>query len=81
MAKRGETETRSIPVIVGSGNVFADLGLAEPEGELNRVQLASHIRHAIKRQRLSPSGDLTIPMGGAGGGGPRCPFPVSRWVS
>jgi predicted XRE-type DNA-binding protein len=53
MAKRGETETKSIPVIQGSGNVFADLGVAEPEEELTKAQLASHIRHAIKRQRLT----------------------------
>jgi predicted XRE-type DNA-binding protein len=33
--------------------VFADLGLAEPEEELTKAQLASHIRHVIKRQRLT----------------------------
>jgi predicted XRE-type DNA-binding protein len=42
-----------IPVTPSSGNVFADLGLAEPEEELTKAQLASHIRQIIKRQRLT----------------------------
>ena len=40
-------------VTEGSGNVFADLGVAEPEEELAKAQLASHIREAIKRRRLT----------------------------
>jgi hypothetical protein len=32
-----------IPVIASSGNLFADLGLPEPEEELTKEQLASHI--------------------------------------
>ena len=42
-----------IPVTTSSGNVFADIGLPEPEEELTKAQLASHIRHAIKRRRLT----------------------------
>jgi predicted XRE-type DNA-binding protein len=42
-----------ISVTPGSGNVFADLGFAEPEEELTKAQLASHIRQAIKRRRLT----------------------------
>jgi len=42
-----------IPVTAGSGNVFADIGLAEPEEELTKAQLTSHIRQAIKRRRLT----------------------------
>jgi predicted XRE-type DNA-binding protein len=42
-----------IPVTAGSGNVFADMGLPEAEEELTKAQLASHIRHVIKRQRLT----------------------------
>ena len=42
-----------ITVTPGSGNVFADLGVAEPEEELAKVQLAVHIRDAIKRRRLT----------------------------
>jgi predicted XRE-type DNA-binding protein len=36
-----------------SGNVFADLGFAEPEEELTNAQLASHIRRILKRRRLA----------------------------
>jgi predicted XRE-type DNA-binding protein len=40
-------------VTESSGNVFADLGLPEPEAELTRAQLASHIRRILKRRRLT----------------------------
>jgi predicted XRE-type DNA-binding protein len=42
-----------IPVTESSGNVFADMGLPEAEEELTKAQLARHIRHVIKRQRLT----------------------------
>jgi predicted XRE-type DNA-binding protein len=42
-----------IPVTPSSGNVFADLGFAEPEEELTKAQLASQIREIIKRRRLT----------------------------
>ena len=42
-----------ITVTASSGNVFADLGFAEPEEELTKAQLASHIRQVIKRRRLT----------------------------
>ena len=41
-----------IPVAASSGAVFADMALPEPEEELTKAQLASHIRQAIKRRRL-----------------------------
>jgi predicted XRE-type DNA-binding protein len=47
------TPEPEIPVTPSSGNVFADLGFAEPEEELTKAQLASHIRQIIKRQRLT----------------------------
>jgi predicted XRE-type DNA-binding protein len=43
----------TIPVTASSGNVFADMGLPEPEEELTKAQLASHIRQLIKRRRLT----------------------------
>jgi len=43
----------AIPVTPSSGNVFDDLGFAEPEEELTKAQLASHIRQVIKRRRLT----------------------------
>ena len=42
-----------LTVTPGSGNVFADLGVAEPEEELAKAQLAVHIRDAIKRRHLT----------------------------
>ncbi len=42
-----------IPVTAGSGNVFADLGFAEPDEELTKAQLASHIRQVIEQRRLT----------------------------
>src|SRR3954454_14405626 len=50
MAKKQEPD---IPVTPGSGNAFADLGFAEPEEELAKAQLASHIRRIIRRRRLT----------------------------
>ena len=50
MVKKREAET---PVTPSSGNVFADLGFAEPEEKLAKAQLASHIRQIIKRRRLT----------------------------
>jgi predicted XRE-type DNA-binding protein len=45
--------TTRIPVTAGSGNVFADLGLREPEEELTKAQLATHICQVIARRRLT----------------------------
>lgn len=42
-----------IQVTPSSGNVFADLGFADPEEELARAQLASRIQQIIKRRRLT----------------------------
>jgi predicted XRE-type DNA-binding protein len=49
----GAEATTEIPVTPSSGNVFADLGFAEPEEELTKAQLASHIRQVIRRRRLT----------------------------
>ena len=50
MVKKRNAE---ITVTASSGNVFADLGFADPEEELTKAQLASHIREVIKRRRLT----------------------------
>lgn len=52
MTKRAENEgsTRFIP---GSRNVFADLGLPDPEAALARAQLAQAIAETIERRGLS----------------------------
>ena len=39
-----------IPVTPSSGNVFADIGVPEPEEELAKAQLASRIREIVRRQ-------------------------------
>jgi predicted XRE-type DNA-binding protein len=49
----GEKQEPEIPVTPSSGNVFADLGFAEPEEELTKAQLASQLREIIKRRRLT----------------------------
>ena len=56
MASRDE----DIEVTVGSGNVFADLGVAQPEEELAKAQLAGHIRAAIKARQLTQAGAATL---------------------
>ena len=38
---------------VGSGNVFADLGFANPEEELLKAKLIREIRSIIKRRKLT----------------------------
>ena len=42
-----------IPVTASSGNVFADIGLPQPEEELAKAQLASRIRRVIQQSRLT----------------------------
>jgi predicted XRE-type DNA-binding protein len=49
-AKRKDAE---IAVTVGSGNVFADLRIAESEEELAKAQLASHIRRVVEERGLT----------------------------
>jgi predicted XRE-type DNA-binding protein len=50
MARKRET---GIAVTPGSGNVFADLGFADPEEELAKAKLASRIRQIINERRLT----------------------------
>ena len=42
-----------IVVTPSSGNVFADIGVLEPEEELAKAQLASRIREIIRRSRMT----------------------------
>jgi predicted XRE-type DNA-binding protein len=57
MVKKQEVE---LPVTPSSGNVFEDLGFPEPEEELTKAQLASHIRQVIKRRRLTHVAAATL---------------------
>src|SRR3954463_11325747 len=52
-SNNAQDQDPDLPVTPGSGNVFADLGLAEPEEELTKAQLASHIRQTIQGRRLT----------------------------
>lgn len=47
---------RDVKVTESSGNVFADIGLAEPEEELTKAQLASLIRRVVRERRLTQAG-------------------------
>ena len=40
-------------VTASSGNVFADLGVDQPEEELAKAQMANLIRETIRRRRLT----------------------------
>lgn len=40
-------------VTPGSGNVFADVGVPDPEEALAKAQLASRIREVVRQQRLT----------------------------
>jgi predicted XRE-type DNA-binding protein len=50
----------AITVTPSSGNVFADLGFAEPEEELAKAQLASRIQDIIKQQHLTQTAAASL---------------------
>lgn len=52
-----------IKVTPSGGNVFADMGLPEPEEELAKAQFATHIRRTIMRRRLSQAAAAAALMG------------------
>src|SRR5258708_11888821 len=47
-------------VTASSGNVFDDLGFANPEGELLKAKLVREIRGIIKRRRLTQAGATLV---------------------
>ena len=56
MAKAKKTKKRIIRVTEGSGNVFADLGLPNPEQELVKAQLTLQIYTILKASGLTQVG-------------------------
>jgi predicted XRE-type DNA-binding protein len=52
--------SKKIPVTRGSGNVFADLGLDNPEEELLKAQLVREIRDILKRRRLTQTAAASL---------------------
>jgi predicted XRE-type DNA-binding protein len=53
MTKSKQPVSKPIPVTRGSGNVFADLGLPNPEERLAKAELALAISRAIKERDLT----------------------------
>ena len=49
-----------VPVTRGSGNVYADLGFANPAEELAKAQLALLIDHAIQERGLTQQAAATL---------------------
>jgi len=47
-------------VTASSGNVFADMGLPDPDEELTKAQLASQIRQVVKRRRLTQAAAASL---------------------
>src|SRR5271166_3219189 len=45
--------TEKIKFEIGSENIFADVGLPNPEEHLAKAELASHIGEAIRQHRLT----------------------------
>ena len=63
MAKRkAQGEPKEIPVTRGSGNVFKDLGLPNPDERLAKAQLASLIDDVIRERALTQR-DAAVLMG------------------
>jgi predicted XRE-type DNA-binding protein len=52
-SKAKKTATRAIQVTRGSGNVFADLGLSNPEERLAKAELAYAISRVIRERGLT----------------------------
>jgi predicted XRE-type DNA-binding protein len=59
-ASASRTANKAIPVTRGSGNVFADLGLANPEERLAKAELALAIARAIKERGLTQREAATV---------------------
>jgi predicted XRE-type DNA-binding protein len=53
LRKRSQEMSRDKKVTASSGNVFADLGFANPEEELLKAKLIREIRGIIKRRKLT----------------------------
>jgi predicted XRE-type DNA-binding protein len=51
---------KAIPVEDGSGNVFADVGLANPEERLAKAELAIRIAETIRARRLTQANAARI---------------------
>ncbi|MBA2727131.1 MAG: XRE family transcriptional regulator [Parachlamydiaceae bacterium] len=53
MAKKKQSPVEEIECEISSGNVFADLGIENPEEELTKAKLVWEIEQIIKKRRLT----------------------------
>src|SRR4051812_38220805 len=53
--RKSKTAKTPAPMVIetGSGNVFADLDLPDPEGLLAKAELVQKIGHLLKKQKLT----------------------------
>ncbi len=60
MAKRKQTNLEEIEYEISSGNVFADLGIENPEEELTKAKLVWEIEQIIKKKKLTQTAAADI---------------------
>jgi predicted XRE-type DNA-binding protein len=60
MAQQKKQSVKEETVIRGSGNVFADIGLPNPEEHLLKAQIVSEIQRLIEKNRLALSDAATV---------------------
>src|ERR1700730_6019430 len=53
MAKKKQNPTEEIECEISSGNIFADLGIENPEEELTKAKLVWEIEQIIKKNKLT----------------------------
>jgi predicted XRE-type DNA-binding protein len=53
MAKKKQNKLEEIESEISSGNVFADLGIENPEEELTKAKLAMEIERIFKKKKLN----------------------------
>ena len=52
-AKKKKQHIEEVDFEVGSGNIFADIGIASADEELTKAELAWEIDHIIKKRKLT----------------------------
>ena len=55
MKKKNKVVEQELDYEIGSGNVFADLGLENAENELLKSDLTAEISNLIKKKKLTPT--------------------------
>lgn len=60
MAKKKQKNLEQIECEISSGNVFADLGIENPEEELTKAKLVWEIEQIIKKQKLTQAAAAAV---------------------